>query len=270
VTTRKIPDLSKARVLISNDDGINAPGLKVLEHAIRGLAKEVIVVAPETENSGAGHALTLQRPLRIRKISRNRYAVDGTPTDCVLLAINEAMQKTDPARVITGHVLSGADELCRKTLECFIDIYGAAAGNALDEVAKLLPKKAHLVSGEDVDVDTLKEGDMVLVKPGEKIPADGVVAEGSSSVNEAHVSGEAKPVSKINGDTVVAGAIALDGSLTIKLTRVGEHSTIGQIKSLIADAQQTKPRSQQIVQILGVAAAAFIWLLRLLCLFINS
>lgn len=102
MATRKIPDLSKARVLISNDDGINAPGLKVLERAVRGLAKEVIVVAPETENSGAGHALTLQRPLRIRNISKNRYAVDGTPTDCVLLAINELLGGEPPDLVLSG------------------------------------------------------------------------------------------------------------------------------------------------------------------------
>lgn len=102
MTTRKIPDLSKARVLISNDDGINAPGLKVLERAIRPLAKEVIVVAPEHENSGAGHALTLQRPLRIRKISKNRYAIDGTPTDCVLLAINEIFDEVRPDLVVSG------------------------------------------------------------------------------------------------------------------------------------------------------------------------
>lgn len=102
MTTRKIPDLSKARVLISNDDGINAPGLKVLERAIHGLAKEVIVVAPESENSGAGHALTLQRPLRIRKVSKNRYAVDGTPTDCVLLAINEILGGEAPDLVLSG------------------------------------------------------------------------------------------------------------------------------------------------------------------------
>lgn len=125
---------------------------------------------------------------------------------------------------------------------------GAAAGNALQEVAKLLPKQAHkMVNGveEDVDVAELKEHDEVLVKPGEKIPADGMVMEGSAHVDEALISGESKPVQKKEGDEVVAGAICLDGSLTVKLTRVGEHSTIGQIQKLIAEAQHTKPSSQR-------------------------
>ncbi|MCB9818362.1 cadmium-translocating P-type ATPase [Candidatus Nomurabacteria bacterium] len=126
---------------------------------------------------------------------------------------------------------------------------GAAAGNALQEVAKLLPKQAHkLVNGveEDVDVTELKEDDQVLVKPGEKIPADGVILSGSANVDEALISGESKPIHKSEGDEVVAGSICLDGSLTLKLSRVGEHSTIGQIQKLIAEAQQTKPNSQRI------------------------
>ncbi len=125
----------------------------------------------------------------------------------------------------------------------------SAAGNALQEVAKLLPKQAHrLVGGkeEDVDITDLQERDVVLVKPGEKIPADGVIQSGSANVDESLISGESKPVEKKKGDEVVAGAICLDGSLTITLNRVGEHSTIGQIQKLIAEAQGTKPNSQRI------------------------
>lgn len=124
-----------------------------------------------------------------------------------------------------------------------------AAGDALSEVAKLLPKKAHkLLDEEEVDVDItdLQEGDIVVVKPGEKIPADGVIINGFANVNESHISGESKPVGKKEGMNVVAGAICLDGSLIIKLSRVGEHSTVGQIQKLIAQAGQTKPRSQRI------------------------
>lgn len=125
----------------------------------------------------------------------------------------------------------------------------AAAGDALAEVAKLLPKQVHkLVDGKEVEVDIaeLTEGDVVLVKPGEKIPADGVIQEGSANIDEALISGESKPVKKTVGAEVVAGSICLDGSLTITLTRVGERSTIGQIQTLIAQAQQTKPNSQKI------------------------
>ncbi len=95
-------DLKKARVLISNDDGINAPGLKVLEEALKPMVKELWVVAPETEQSATSHSLTLRRPLRIRHVSEKRYAVDGTPTDAVLLGVTKLMTGTRPDLVISG------------------------------------------------------------------------------------------------------------------------------------------------------------------------
>jgi 5'-nucleotidase len=95
-------DLDTARILLSNDDGIHAPGLKVLEKAARRLSRDVWVVAPETEQSGASHSLTLQRPLRIRKLAPRRFAVDGTPTDCVLLAINHILADHKPDLVLSG------------------------------------------------------------------------------------------------------------------------------------------------------------------------
>lgn len=125
----------------------------------------------------------------------------------------------------------------------------SAAGDALSEVAKLLPKNAHRLENgteTDVAVGNLRAGDIVLVKPGEKIPADGVVTTGSANVSESHISGESKPIEKREGMEVVAGAICLDGSLTIKLSRVGERSTVGQIQKLIAAASTTKPRSQRV------------------------
>lgn len=95
-------DISRARVLISNDDGIHAPGIKALTRAVKKLAREVWVVAPETEQSATAHSLTLRRPLRIRKMGPRRFAVDGTPTDCVLLAINEIMKDNPPDLVLSG------------------------------------------------------------------------------------------------------------------------------------------------------------------------
>ena len=95
-------NLAKARILISNDDGIDAPGLKVLEKIARKLSKDVWVIAPETEQSAAGHSLTLRRPLRIRKVSSQRCAIDGTPTDCVLLGVNEGMKGNSPNLVLSG------------------------------------------------------------------------------------------------------------------------------------------------------------------------
>lgn len=98
----RVPDISRARVLISNDDGVHAPGLKMLEKVMRKMAKDVWVVAPETEQSAAAHSLTLRRPLRIRKLTARRFAVDGTPTDSVLMGINQVMKDNPPDLVLSG------------------------------------------------------------------------------------------------------------------------------------------------------------------------
>ena len=100
-------DLAKARILLSNDDGIDAPGLKTLERALRKISRDVWVVAPEREQSGAGHSLTLRMPLRIRKLGPKRFAVDGTPTDCVLLAIKQIMKDKPPALLVSAINLGG-------------------------------------------------------------------------------------------------------------------------------------------------------------------
>jgi len=126
---------------------------------------------------------------------------------------------------------------------------GARAGDALNEVAKLLPKKAHLLVGneeKDVDIFDLREGNIVLVKPGEKVPADGTIIAGKANFNESLISGESKPIEKQEADRVIAGSICLDGSVQVKLDRVGENSTIGQIQKLIAQAKQTKPSAQSL------------------------
>lgn len=101
--SRAVPvELDGARLLLSNDDGIAAPGLKVLEHIAKALSPDVWIVAPELEQSGAGHSLTMRRPLRIRQLSRRRYAVDGTPTDSVLLAVNHILKKRKPDLILSG------------------------------------------------------------------------------------------------------------------------------------------------------------------------
>ncbi len=95
-------DLSSARILVTNDDGINAPGLKVLERVARSFTRDVWIVAPETEQSGAGHSLTLSRPLRHRRLAARRHAVNGSPTDCVLFALKEAIRGRRPDLVLSG------------------------------------------------------------------------------------------------------------------------------------------------------------------------
>jgi Cu2+-exporting ATPase len=124
-----------------------------------------------------------------------------------------------------------------------------AAGNALQEVAKLLPPQARLIKKgkeHEVEIGELHKGDVVRILAGEKVPADGIIVKGSSNFNEAHISGESKPLNKTRGDPVIAGAICLDGSVDVRLTKVGENSTIGQIKKLITEASKTKPSTQRL------------------------
>ncbi len=95
-------ELEQARILVTNDDGIHAPGLEVMEKIAKSLAKDVWVVAPELEQSGASHSLTLSDPLRVRKISRRRYAVRGTPTDCVMMGVHELVEGKRPDLILAG------------------------------------------------------------------------------------------------------------------------------------------------------------------------
>ena len=94
--------LRSARVLVSNDDGINAPGLKALERIAKSLSDDVWVVAPESEQSASGHSLTLTSPLRVRKIGARKFAVNGTPSDCVLLAVQHIILGKPPDLVLSG------------------------------------------------------------------------------------------------------------------------------------------------------------------------
>ncbi|HWO56154.1 MAG TPA: 5'/3'-nucleotidase SurE [bacterium] len=91
----------KPRILISNDDGVHAPGIRTLAREMRALG-EVIVVAPDSNQSAVSHALTMNRPLRIRKIDTNVYSVDGTPTDCITLAFHEILKSRWPDVIVSG------------------------------------------------------------------------------------------------------------------------------------------------------------------------
>jgi 5'-nucleotidase len=90
------------RILLTNDDGVNAPGLKTLEAIARTLSDDIWIVAPAEENSGAGHSLTLSRPVRIRKHGEKHYSVAGTPTDSVMLALGVLMKDAKPDLILSG------------------------------------------------------------------------------------------------------------------------------------------------------------------------
>ncbi|MBV8890148.1 MAG: 5'/3'-nucleotidase SurE [Alphaproteobacteria bacterium] len=101
MTERRI-ELAQARILITNDDGIEAPGIRLLQKIARDLSPDVWVVAPEQEQSGASHSLTTRRPLRLREQGARRFVVDGTPTDCVLLALKRLLRERPPDLVLSG------------------------------------------------------------------------------------------------------------------------------------------------------------------------
>lgn len=120
---------------------------------------------------------------------------------------------------------------------------------ALKELLKLIPSVAHrLADGEvkDVATSSLAIGDLVLVRPGEQVPVDGEVVEGESSVNEAMVTGESKPVFKKVGDAAIAGTVNGDGALKLRVSRVGNNTTLAQIVRLVREAQASKPPVQRL------------------------
>lgn len=123
------------------------------------------------------------------------------------------------------------------------------ASRALEELVKIMPTLAHVVkNGEIVDlpVSELRVGDVVLIRPGEKIPSDGIVVEGESFVNESLLTGESKPVHKQTNDKVIGGAINGDGVLRTKIERTGEETYLSQVIKLVRQAQESKSRTQDL------------------------
>nr|WP_233340567.1 heavy metal translocating P-type ATPase [Haloprofundus sp. MHR1] len=122
------------------------------------------------------------------------------------------------------------------------------ASSAVDELAKLMPDTAERIteSGdtEEVPVSELSQGDLVLVRPGASVPADGIVEEGDSDVEESMITGESKPVSKEPGDEVIGGTINGDGSLRVRVGATGEETTLAGIMRLVEEAQQSKSKTQ--------------------------
>ncbi|MEK7547072.1 MAG: heavy metal translocating P-type ATPase [Patescibacteria group bacterium] len=133
----------------------------------------------------------------------------------------------------------------------------SGAQSALKEISKLLPDTAEVMSGtltKIIPLAELREGDIILVRPGGKIAADGEVTEGDSSVDESIATGESKPVSKNTGSEVIAGTINGDGTLKLKVTKIGEHTFLAGVMRLVAEAQSSKSR----LQILSDRAAFYL------------
>lgn len=123
----------------------------------------------------------------------------------------------------------------------------AGASKELELLVQLMPAEAHMVMPDmvhDVKTDTLKENDIILVKPGEKVAADGIISEGESYLNESMLTGESKPVQKVKGDKVIAGAINGNGSIKVTVSHAAKDSYLSQVIKLVDDAQKSKSKTQ--------------------------
>lgn len=148
------------------------------------------------------------------------------------------------------------------------------ASRALEELVKIMPQEAHLIRGNQtvtVHVGELQPGDRVLIRPGEKVPVDGVTIEGSSTMNETLLTGESKPVSKHPGDAVIGGAINGEGSIVAEVNKTGKDTYLNQVITLVREAQESKSHAQDlanraarllVIIALSVGAITFIgWLI---------
>ncbi|MFH1736937.1 MAG: heavy metal translocating P-type ATPase, partial [Actinomycetota bacterium] len=147
------------------------------------------------------------------------------------------------------------------------------ASKALEELARLMPSDAHMVMPggmvHDVPLSAINVGDSVLVKPGEKVPADGEIVEGETSVNESMLTGESKPVTKKTGDEVIGGSVNGEGSITVIVRKTGADSFLSQVIELVRQAQAGKSKTQDLadraalwltlVALGGGAITLFIW-----------
>jgi len=123
----------------------------------------------------------------------------------------------------------------------------AGASRELELLVQLMPSTAHLIKEDgtaDVQTETLKEGDIILIKPGEKIAADGLVEEGESYLNESMLTGESKPVQKTKGQKVIAGSVNGNGSLKVRVTHSGKDSYLFKVVDLVRSAQEAKSNTQ--------------------------
>jgi len=148
------------------------------------------------------------------------------------------------------------------------------ASKALEELAKLMPDEAHKIGKDgittDVPVSELEQGDKLLIKPGEKIPADGKIFEGKTSINEAMITGESSPVSKSEDDEVIGGSINGEGSIKITVEKTGDETFLSQVVKMVHEAQESKSRTQDfanraafwltIIAITAGAVTMFVWL----------
>ncbi len=149
------------------------------------------------------------------------------------------------------------------------------ASKALEKLVQLMPAEAHRVredgSTEEVPVDSLHPGDRVLIKPGEKVPVDGTIVEGRTTVNQAALTGESVPIEKGEGDELIGGSVNGEAAVTVQVSKTGEETYLSQVIEMVRQAQETRSRTQDladraarwlaILAITGGAATLAVWLI---------
>jgi Cu2+-exporting ATPase len=124
-----------------------------------------------------------------------------------------------------------------------------SASKALDKLSELMPNTAHLFKDDnvvDVDISELNADDKILVKPGEKIPADGIIVKGNSYINESMLTGESKPIEKSEGDKLIGGSLNGDGSLEVEVKNIGDDSYLSKVIDMVQKAQESKSKTQNL------------------------
>lgn len=177
-------DLKNSRILISNDDGVNAPGIALLEKIARTLSDDVWVVAPEHEQSGAGHSLSLHKPLRLRKVSERRFAVEGTPTDAVLVGVQEVCKDKRPDLMLSG--INRGSNLAEDVT------YSGTVSAAMEATLLEIPSIAfsNQLNGEiDWSVPEKYTADIIRALAAQPIPHDRLINVNFPAVPVAEVKG---------------------------------------------------------------------------------
>lgn len=124
-----------------------------------------------------------------------------------------------------------------------------SASSALEKLAELMPNTAHLFKDGDlvdIDISELSSGDKILIKPGEKVPADGIIVKGSSHINESMLTGESKPIEKGEGQKLIGGSINGDGSIEVEVKDIGQNSYLSKVIDMVEKAQESKSKTQNL------------------------
>ncbi|MFO8006621.1 MAG: cation-translocating P-type ATPase, partial [Candidatus Brocadiia bacterium] len=168
-------------------------------------------------------------------------------TVLVAVAVVAAFALGDPEMKMGGYKVAGVIAFFMLLATLIEQQTAAGARESVEKLMTLTPPTAELISGETVEVSELKPGDRLRVRPGDRMPADGRIITGETTINEATITGESLPADKGEGDEVFAGTHNLTGALEVEVIRVGEDTTLGKVKRLILEAEQTRTPFMQLI-----------------------